>query len=385
MRTLRPALFVLALVVAGCGTPEDTAVPPAELADYEPAARISTVWKQSVGSAFNRKWVRMSPAVRDDRVYAANVNGSVNAFDRDSGKRLWRIQLERWLSAGVGVGPEQVYVGTVEGEVVALDRETGKEIWRHAVGGELLAPPVSGQGIVFVRSVDGRMLALSMRDGSVEWVHSSDVPSLSLRGNSTPLLVPGGVIIGLDNGRLLALGTAGGQGIWQTEIAPPEGRSPIERMVDIDGHVGIGRSVVYAATYQGRIAQIEPQQGTIRWSRALSSYAGLNTDGVRVYVSNADSHVLALSPDNGSTQWRQEKLHHRRLTAPVPLGDSSWLLLGDFDGYLHVLSRGDGRIVARRGLGGFGVLADPVPVGDDRVLVQTQGGDLFMLRIDELG
>ncbi|MDZ7828253.1 MAG: outer membrane protein assembly factor BamB [Halofilum sp. (in: g-proteobacteria)] len=386
MSVLRSPLAVLAVILglAGCGTPEDTAVPPAELPDFDPAARITTVWKQSVGSAFNRKWVRMAPAVRENRVYAANVNGTVNAFDRDSGERIWRTQLERWLSAGVGVDGNHVYVGTVEGEVVALDRETGAEQWRHAAGGELLAPPVSGQGLVIVRSVDGRMLALSATDGSVEWVHSSDVPSLSLRGNSTPLLVPGGVIVGLDNGRLLALSANGGGGIWETEIAPPEGRSPIERMVDIDGNVGIGRSVVYAATYQGRIAQIDPQQGSIRWSRALSSYAGLNADGVRVYVSNADSHVLGLSPDNGSTQWRQEKLHHRRLTAPVPVSNSPWLILGDFDGFLHVLARADGRVVARTGLGGFGILADPVPVGDDRVLVQTQGGDLYMLRIGEL-
>jgi len=371
-------------VLAGCGSPEDTAVPPAELPDFDAAAEVTRIWKQSVGSAFNRKWVRMRPVVAGDRVYAANVNGTVNAFERDSGRRLWRVQLDRWLSAGVGISQQHVYVGTVEGEVVALDRATGEEVWRHAAGGELLAPPVGGQRRVIVRTVDGRMLGLSMNNGSVDWVHSSDVPSLSLRGNSVPLVVPGGVIIGLDNGRLLALGIDSGQGIWETEIAPPEGRSPIDRMVDIDGNMDIGRSVVYAATYQGRIAQVDPQQGSIRWSRSLSSYAGLSTDGRRVYASNADSHVLALSPDDGGTQWRQEKLHHRRLTAPVLVPGTDWLVLADFDGFVHVLARGDGRIVARDGLGGFGVLADPVPAGDGRVLVQTQGGNLFMLGLGEL-
>lgn len=384
MRSFRSVLIALTAILAGCGTPEDTAVPPAELPDYEEAARVTTVWKQSVGTAFNRKWIRMAPVASGERVYAANVNGTVNAFDRDSGERIWRIQLEDWLAAGVGVGEAHVYVGTDEGEVVALDRETGEEAWRHSAGGELLAPPVSGQGLVIARSVDGRVIALSASDGALQWVHSSDIPSLSLRGNSEPLLAPGGVVIGLDNGRLLALGAESGQPIWETEVAPPEGRSPIERMVDIDGRLGVGRNVVYAATYQGRLAQIEPRQGSILWSRTLSSYAGLTTDGNRVYVSNADSHVLALSPDDGETQWRQEKLHHRRLTAPVLLGDTPWLVMGDFDGFVHVLARGDGRIVGRAGLGGFGILADPVPVGDDRVLVQTQGGNLLMLRVGEL-
>lgn len=383
MHMLRPLLVALTLAIAGCG-PADTAIPPAELPDYEPGAKITTVWRQSVGSAFNRKWVRMVPAVDRDTIFAANVNGTVNAFAAEDGSRLWRVQLEEWLSAGVGVDQRHVYVGTAQGEVLALDRDSGEEVWRHAAGGELLAPPVSNQRLVLARSVDGRVVALSPLDGSIEWTHSSDVPSLSLRGNSTPLLVPGGVIIGLDNGRLLALDDREGQGIWQIEIAPAEGRSPIERMVDIDGHIGVGRNVIYAATYQGRIAQVEPTQGSIQWSRELSSYAGLNLDGERLYVSNADSHVLALSPDTGSTLWRQEKLHHRRLTAPVPVGDQPWLVLGDFDGFLHVITRADGRVVARKGLDGFGVLADPVALEDNRILVQTQGGNLLMLRVSAL-
>jgi len=383
MRTLRPTVLGLLLMLAGCGGPEDTAVPPAELPDFDEAAEIDKVWKESVGSASTDKWLRMQPVLRGDRVYAANVDGTIAVFDRDSGDRLWRVELDLELSAGVGVGDEHVYVGTAQGELVALDRDTGEEAWRHAAGGELLAPPMGGQGQVIVRTVDGRMLALASRDGRLNWAHSSDVPPLSLRGNSTPLLVPGGVIIGLDNGRLLALRMEDGQGVWQTEIAPPEGRSPIERMVDIDGSIDTGRNVVYAATYQGRIAQVEPGQGSIRWSRSLSSYAGLNTDERRVYVSNSDSHVLALAPDTGSTLWRQEKLHHRRLTAPVPVPETDWLVVGDFDGFLHVLSRGDGRIVAREGLGGWGILAEPVPAGDGRVLVQTQKGKLYMLRIGE--
>lgn len=375
-----PAALGLLLLLAGCGGVEDTAVPPAELPDFDRAAHLTTEWRRDIGSAFTRKWVRLTPALFDDTVYAANVDGTVAAFALAGGKRLWRTDLGRWLSAGVGVDGERVYVGTVEGEVIALDRDNGSELWRRAAGGELLAPPVADSGLVIVRTVDGRVLALSSTDGSRRWTHSTDVPSLSLRGNSTPLLVPGGVLVGLDNGRVVALAAASGEPIWETEVAPPEGRSPIERMVDIDGAMAIGRNVLYATTYQGRIAEIEPQQGNIRWSRELSSYFGLGIDDQRLYVTDIDSHVLGLSPGTGETQWRQDKLHHRRLTAPVPVPDTPWLAVGDFEGHVHLLARGDGRLVARKGVGGFGVLADPVPAGDGRILVQTLGAELMLLR-----
>lgn len=385
MDRFRAAFPLLALLlVAGCSSVEDTAVPPAELPDYEPAARLDTVWRRDVGSAFTRKWVRMTPVLYEDAAYAANVDGVVAAFGIEEGRRLWQVALDQRLAAGVGVDDERVYVGTVEGDVIALDRDNGREIWRHVAGGELLAQPAAGDGLVVARTVDGRVIALSAADGSRRWTYSTDVPSLSLRGNSRPILVSGGVVVGLDNGRVAALAWDSGEPIWEVEVAPPEGRSPIERMVDIDGAMAVGRNVLYAATYQGQVAQIEPQQGNIRWSREISSYFGLGVDDERLYVTNADSHVRALSPGTGEPLWSQDKLHHRRLTAAVPVPDSPWLALGDFDGYIHLLARGDGRVVARKGLGGFGVLADPVPAGNGRILVQTQGAELMLLRAREI-
>ncbi len=384
MRAARAACGMLLLLLAGCSSVEDTAVPPAELPDYERAARLEIVWRRNVGSAFNEKWIRIGPAVRGDVAYAANVDGVVGAFAIADGESLWRVQLETRLSAGVGVDEDRVYVGSAEGEVIALDRGGDGERWRHAAGGELLAPPVAQDGLVVVRTVDGRVIALSAVDGAVRWSHSSDVPSLSLRGNSRPLIVPGGVLVGLDNGRVIALSAGSGEPIWETEVAPPEGRSPIERMVDIDGSIDLGRNVIYAATYQGQVAEIEPQRGRIQWSREMSSYFGLRFDTERLYVTNADGHVVAMRPGSGTVLWRQEKLHHRRLTAPIPVPETPWLALGDFEGYVHLLSRGDGRIVARIGVGGFGVLADPVPAGDGRLLVQTQGAELALLRAREL-
>jgi outer membrane protein assembly factor BamB len=379
----RAALALLALLLSACSTTEDTAAPPNELTDFEPGAEVREVWSADTGWGGTEKWVRLAPFADGGMIYAANHGGDVSGWTLEAGDHTWTADLEAELTAGVGGDPDTLYVGTAEGEVVALEREDGAERWREDVSGELLAPPAGGGGRVIVRTVDGRLIALDADDGGRIWSWTADVPSLSLRGNGAPLRVPGGILVGLDDGQLAALSESNGQPLWQATIAEPTGRSPVERMVDIDGAIGLGRNVAYAATYQGEIAQIEPQRGNIQWSRAMSSYAGLGVDRSRVYVSTAESHVVALGQDNGDTFWRQEKLAHRRLTAPVPVPGTPFLAVGDYDGYVHILTRADGRIVARERIGWDGIMADPLPVAERRIAVQTQGDDLAILEIRE--
>ncbi|MEX1082414.1 MAG: outer membrane protein assembly factor BamB [Halofilum sp. (in: g-proteobacteria)] len=381
MRPTASLALVALLALAGCAAVEDTAAPPAELTDFEPAARIERVWTDTSGDAFNRKWVRMTPSSTDgDVLYVANVAGQVSAYDREDGARRWRVDADAWLSAGVGSGAGGVYVGSSEGTVIALDADDGSERWRRDLVTELLAAPaVASAEMVLVRAADGRVVALSSETGETAWTYDADVPSLTLRGNSQPVPVPGGALIGLDNGRVVALEGDSGEPLWESTVAPPEGGSPIERMVDIDGALGIGQGVLYAATYQGQIAQIEPREGEIGWSRELSSYAGLSVDAQRVYVTDERSHVRALDPDSGTTLWRQDVLAHRRLTAPVPVPGTDYLAVADYDGYVHLLTRGDGRLVARHRTGGFGILADPVPLDEGRIAVQTQGAKVLVL------
>jgi len=377
----RAAFLLCAGLLAGCTFTEDTAAPPSELPAYEYGARLERVWSQGTGNAFNERWVRMVPIERGETVYAANVGGQVTAYAADSGREQWRAELDTWLSSGLGGAGGAIYAGSAEGTLIALNADDGSERWRQDLGGELLAPPAARDGRLVVRTVDGRVLALDPADGSELWTYAADVPSLSLRGQDRPTLVPGGVLVGLDNGRVVGLAEQNGRPAWRTRVAEPSGPSPVQRMVDIDGALGIGASAIYAATYQGKVAQISPEQGDIRWERSMSSYAGLHLDGERVYVSNADSHVVALDPDSGATLWRQEKLAHRRLTAPVPIPGTDFLAVADYNGYVHILTRADGRIVNRDRAGDYGVLADPVALGEGRFAVQTQGADLTVYAV----
>src|SRR3546814_8322929 len=91
--------------------------------------------------------VRQAPAIADGRVYAAAVEGGVQAFDLQTGATLWTFDSDLALSGGPGVGDGLVVVGSLEGDVIALDAGTGAERWRAKVENEVIAAPAVGQGM----------------------------------------------------------------------------------------------------------------------------------------------------------------------------------------------------------------------------------------------
>ena len=87
----------------------------------------------------------------------------------------------------------------------------------------------------------------------------------------------------------------------------------------------------------------------------------------------------AFSRAAGLSEWKNEKLAYRRLSAPVSFGRS--VAVGDFEGYIHFLSREDGSFLARTSTGGGAIVATPVLAGAN-VVFQTKQGEIIALAID---
>jgi outer membrane protein assembly factor BamB len=261
---------------------------------------------------------------------------------------------------------------------VALNQDDGAEAWRAQVSSEILAAPRGAEGVVVVRTVDGKFTGLDARSGERLWVYSHTVPVLTLRGTAAPLLVQGVAIAGLDTGKLLVLSLRDGQPRWEKSIAPPRGRTELERMVDIDSEPRIAESVLYVTAYQGNITAIDLRSGNTLWSRDFSSYAGLDVDGRRVYISDNDDAVWALDRRNGGALWKQAELTGRKLSAPVASED--YIVVGDFEGYLHWLNKDDGKVVGRVRADSKGIATAPIVRGGN-LYVLGKGGTLSAFRV----
>jgi outer membrane protein assembly factor BamB len=362
-------------VLAACDNSKAVDV-PAELVDIKPVLEIKKLWSDSLSDNAERLRLGLQPAVVNGVVYAADNNGEVMALAAATGKRAWLTKTKLPLSAGPVVGEELVVVGSIDGELLALSLATGQERWRNQLASEILSKALVAKGVVVVRTVDGRVQGLNASDGSVRWSFDGIVPKLSLRGAAPPVLAEAAdaVIAGFDDGRLVALDILTGDTLWAVTVSTPSGRTELAKLADIDAAAAVSGKDVFVAGYQGKVAMLDLDNGQTWWSKDASSYRGFGLDDVVLYLAKVSGEVTALRRTDGNQQWQQAALLHRGLTAPAVLSDS--LVVGDYEGYLHWLSKVDGSVQARAKTDGERITNAPV-VAEGRVYVQTDGGTLI--------
>jgi outer membrane protein assembly factor BamB len=375
---LRTAASLMALIFLAACASKKASEKPAELTEFVSTAKVQQVWSASVGGAKPKLRLGLSIATDGKAVYAAGYNGEVTAFDATTGRRLWQSKTKLKLTGGPGAGEGLVVAGASHGDIIALDAATGAQKWKSRINSEILAAPAIGKGVVLVRAVDGRMVALRASDGGEIWSAEQQVPRLSLRGTAKPIIFGDLALSGFDTGRVLALTLADGAPVWDVNVAPPTGRSEIERLNDIDSAIKAVGTDVYAVTYHGKVARLDLETGQVQWSRDTSSYSGLATDEDALYVASADGAVLKIGRRNGVEVWKQEVLARRRLSPPEVI--SSLVAVADYDGYVHFFDPANGELAARVHPLGERVTAAPLVIGD-LLIVMDDDGKIVALRV----
>lgn len=368
-------LMLATFLVAGCGlfSDKDESLEPMELVAIEETVKVRKIWSARLGARTEFLRLALRPAGDGNRIYAASHDGKVSAFDPATGKLAWRTALDLELTAGPGVGEGHVAVVARSGHVILLDAGSGAEKWRVTVDAESLARPVIKNEAVVIQTIDNRLQALSVFDGRQRWVLVQSTPALTLRGSSSPVTVGNTVIAGFDSGRLVAADLDSGSVIWDAMLAPPQGRSDLERLSDIDGELAVVGQDLYAAGYQGRLAAFASESGQVLWSRDVSSYEGVSADWSSLYTVRDNGEIVAVARRNGAESWRNASLLRREPTLPIPFATT--VVVGDLDGYIHFFSTIDGEPVAREKLGSAAITSAPFVMAN-RLYVQSDGGEL---------
>lgn len=378
MRWKTAALLTFAVLAAGCSSNDTKEPEPAELTKFEAEVELQKQWSRSIGEGQGETYSLLVPAVYGEQIYAADVEGLVVSVDRLTGKVNWKTDLEVSVSGAVGAGYGLVLVGTLRGEVIALDVASGEERWRSRVSSEVLAAPAVNGDIVLVQTQDDRLIALEIDTGAQRWSYEGSPAVLTLRGTGAPVLTNQLAIAGLSNGKVIALDTRRGLPVWEQRVAIPQGRSELERVVDIDGGLLLSGGTLYVATYQGRAAALDVESGRIQWQRDASTYSGVALGYGSVYLSLASGTVEGVDERSTTALWSNDALARRQLSAPAVF--SSYVVVGDREGYLHLLSQVDGRFVARERIDSSGLRARPVVEGD-WLYVFSNDGKLVALTI----
>lgn len=374
------AMLSCMLLLAGCstisgwfGSDGDSASEPAALVEFTPTVTVNKLWSVDVGSGGEHVGARQGPTIADGHVYAAAIEGGVHAYDLRTGASLWHTPSDLRLSGGPGAGDGLVVVGGLEGTVLALDAATGAKRWEADVSSEIISAPVIGQGLVLVRSNNGRVTAFDATSGEQRWFWVREMPNLTVRGNSSPLLAPGLAFIGSDDGSLAAVSLRDGQLLWEQPVAMQEGRTELERMADVDGRPALDGTTIYASSYKNKTIAIDGPTGRTMWVRENGGAGRVGVASDRIVVADNAGIVWALDKTSGSSLWKQSALARRSLTGVAIQGD--YAVVGDFAGYLHWLRLDNGEMAARVQASGETLRAAP-RVADGILVAQSIDGEI---------
>lgn len=381
-RALIGVVLPVCLTAAGCQTVSSTydrlfgrtpeTRKPAELVQIKPLFNPRILWQGSVGSAEKQVYF---PAVSGGTVYATGASGQITGFDAQNGRPTAKLEAGR-LTGGVGTGSGLVLAGGQKGEVLAFARD-GKLQWKVQLTGEVLAPPAAEEGVVVVRTGDGRLHGLDAATGKRRWMYQRPLPALLVRNHAGVVIHRDAVFAGFPGGRLIALSLATGSVGWEAIVAIPRGTTELERVADITSLPLVDGRQVCAVAFQGRAACFDAASGTSIWARDMSSIAGLGGDARILYITDDQNAVVALDRGNGASLWKQDRLFGRGVSGPLALG--RYVIVGDFEGYVHFLSREDGSFAARIATDGSPVISPPVALDMTSFVVQTRNGGLFAI------
>ncbi|HSM46502.1 MAG TPA: PQQ-binding-like beta-propeller repeat protein [Draconibacterium sp.] len=107
-------------------------------------------WQVPYGLSWNKSFpdTRSTPTVEDDRIYVQSGTGRLSCFERETGKEIWAVEVDRdfeceyhiWGNSETPLIVDDKVICTPGGpktSVVAFDKMTGKLVWQsQSLGGQ---------------------------------------------------------------------------------------------------------------------------------------------------------------------------------------------------------------------------------------------------------
>jgi len=321
---------------------------PAELVSFQEEASVNIVWKKSFKSS--NELGSFKPAFYAGQMLVANSDGEITSLNPKTGKVNWTKTLERELAAGVVSGFGKFVVSDTEGNVLGFDLESQESLWETNIGGEVLANAVIDASLVVVKNSVGELVALDSSSGEQKWTFRSQLPALTVRGTGEPIIKDGIVFSTFDNGRLGAFQLNTGFFLWDGPISFVEGSSELENLLDADSSPVFANQLIFATNYQGNLTAFDLAQKRPVWNSKASSFHSPVIGQGMIMVIQDDGSIISFSSSNLAPSWVSEEYKIRDLSNGELF--ENYMLVGDLEGYLHLINPMTGKTVGRKKVSG---------------------------------
>lgn len=365
------AIAIASALLIGCSTNKVKEVKPNPLPKITQQQGLNLVFSQSVSSTNAAEALRLQLDTDNGVIFAIDPDGQVSAYKAK--QRLWKSKVTKQeLTAGVEAGEGIVIIGNRKGELFALDQATGSQKWSAKLSGAILSPSLIQSGRVITIANDGTVFAHDTVTGQQVWAYKLPNVQFSLRGQPAPVrLDERTVVVASANAYVYALDVLSGVPRFQRRVAVSDGRSDIQRLIDVVGDPVVAGQYLVTTSFQGQVTTTDLTTQRVVWSEDASSTNSAEVSGDKVFVSTADGKLKAYNLATGEPLWQNEELLNRQLSNPVMLGQN--LVVGDLDGVIHLIDPNTGKLIGRAKTSGE---VRSLRVIDNQLYVATRKGAL---------
>ena len=320
---------------------------------------LQRTWRVELGPSYS------GPIVAGDRVFTTESKDKkfevVTAFDRKTGKELWRAQWEGamtvpffaksngdWIRATPACDGESLFVAGMRDLLVCLDAQTGKERWRFDFVKKLQAaapdfgfvcsPLVEGE-FVYVQA-GASFVKLNKRNGELVWRTLTEKGGMMGSVFSSPMfadLAGQRQLVVQTRAKLAGVDPADGKVLWEQPVEAFRGMNILTPVAYKD--------TLFTSTYGGKtigfkVAQTDGKFSvTEAWKNKVQGYMSTPViiDGV-AYEHLKSQRMMAIEIETGRELWTSDQ---------------------SFGKYMSLVAQGD------------------------RILALDQRGQLFLFRANE--
>jgi outer membrane protein assembly factor BamB len=189
------------------------------------------------GASFSPAWngsasagpIVGSPAVADGFVVVAGTKGDISVLRAIDGSEAWTVKAPGAVGASPAIDHGHVFVPTLTGQLQALRLATGTEMWKRSFGGQNYGSPAivadgMGQSLVLAAGFPSQSLVrVSASSGITQWETAKGAVADLV--NSSPALMGGQVVFGMNGGRYQSLDLLTGATTWKADAAGSVGLS----------------------------------------------------------------------------------------------------------------------------------------------------------------
>ena len=316
---------------------------PKVLSSFSNQKTITIAWKKSFKG--ENKIGNFQPDFSSQNLFFSDITGNVVSINSETGIENWSSKLN-FLASGTAAGFGIVIVSDIEGNVIALNQNDGSQLWTSNVKGEVLTKAAIDAKIVVVKTGSGGLIGLEKETGNIQWSYRSKLPLLTVRGNSSPVIVEDRIYASFDNGRLAVFEIDSGFPVWDGAISYVSGVSELENLIDSDSDPVVDGGLVYTTNYQGNLNIFDVAQKRSVWSYETSSfYSPIITRGM-LMVIEADSQIKSFSLKTLEESWINDDYLNRSLSNAVTYKGN--IVTGDYEGYLHIIDPLNGKTIGRK-------------------------------------